>query len=116
MSYDATSMRLFVDGTKVATLTGPTTPANSTGDAHIGFEPRESVVSASLLGFISEVRLSTVARYDADFVSPIHLGTDANTAAFWKLDEGSGTTANDASGNANSGTITGAAWMTAPCR
>jgi hypothetical protein len=31
---------------------------------------------------------------------------------WWRLDEGSGTVAGDNSGNANSGTITGAAWVT----
>jgi len=37
--------------------------------------------------------------------------SDANLEGYWKLDEGTGSTANDSSGNNNDGTITGASWV-----
>ena len=70
----------------------------------------------ALHGFYSELRLSKIARYSADFTPDAHLAADADTTALWKFDEAAGTTVADASGNDNTGTITGAAWELAPCR
>jgi len=43
-------------------------------------------------------------------VFPVH--AEEGLVAYWKFDEGSGTTAADSSGNGNDGTITGATWTT----
>jgi hypothetical protein len=112
LTYDATGERLYADGVQVAQA-GAVTPANNTGAVWIGASPRPL---SAVLGFISEVRVSNVARYTASFTPAPHLATDAQTVAFWKLDEGTGTTANDSSGNGNPGTLDGGAWLPAPCR
>ena len=67
-------------------------------------------------GFYSEMRLSSVARYTANFTPTAHLSSDADTTGFWKLDEGSGEVAVDSSSLDNPGTISGAQWQLAPCR
>jgi hypothetical protein len=73
-------------------------------------------VRAGLRGFYSEVRLSDVARYTADFTPAPHLTADADTIGLWKLDEGSGNVADDASVLDNPGAIKGSEWQLAPCR
>jgi hypothetical protein len=66
---------------------------------------------AYFLGILDEVRISNVARYDANFTPPARFAPDANTMALWHMDEGQGLTIYDASGNGNNGTISGAMWV-----
>jgi len=66
-------------------------------------------------GTIAEVRISDIARTDAEIADAYTDGgsfeNDANTIALWHLNEGSGTTAGDSSGNGHDGTLTnGATW------
>jgi len=68
-------------------------------------------------GKIRDVRLWSDARSAAEVLANMEVelvGNEANLAGYWKLDEGSGTTANDSkSGGTADGTITGASWLTA---
>jgi len=64
-------------------------------------------------GIIDEVRLSNIARAPP-FDLTVAPSVDAYTVALWHFDEGTGTTAGDASGNANHGTIHGATWTGTP--
>jgi hypothetical protein len=51
-------------------------------------------------GRLDEVRLSNTVRYNAAFSPPaVGFTPDANTLALWKLNEGSGQTSADSSGN-----------------
>ncbi len=53
----------------------------------------------SFNGYLDELRLSTVLRYTTSFTRPSQpFLTDANTAALYHFDEGSGTTVHDSSG------------------
>jgi hypothetical protein len=64
-----------------------------------------------LQGTIDEARVSSVARYSAPFTPATRLTVDANTAALWHFDEGTGQTSVDAAGNGNTlirGTTTAA--------
>jgi len=65
------------------------------------------VIFGKTHGTIDEVQLSNIARYTAAFVPQPILGTDANTVAYWKFNEGTGLTATDCSGNGHDGTLTG---------
>jgi hypothetical protein len=58
-------------------------------------------------GFIDEVRLSTVLRYSTNFSRPTApFQSDADTAALWHFDEGTGELANDAAfGGENVGLV-----------
>jgi hypothetical protein len=58
-------------------------------------------------GWLDEVRLSTVLRYEADFTPPaVPFQPDADTAALYHFDEGSGDVVNDsASGGLSAGVL-----------
>lgn len=66
----------------------------------------------------SKVQITDVRTYTSAFtatqVKALYLqGINATpTNLWWKFNEGSGTTANDSSGNSNTGTITAATWST----
>ncbi len=113
--HDATSVRGYIDGSKVSEVIGAAVVANAAGPVQIGHVSRD-YQSPPVIGYYSEMRLSKVARYVANFTPALHLVSDADTQAFWKFDEGTGAVANDTSGNAHTGTITGATWAPAPCR
>ncbi|MES1182290.1 MAG: LamG domain-containing protein [Myxococcales bacterium] len=114
-AYDGTSGRIYVDGVKVGEQAGVSAPANSNGNIQIGHVIRDSSLAA-MHGFYSELRVSNIARYTASFTPAAHLAADASTTGLWKLDEGAGTVAADASDLDNPGAIDGAEWQLAPCR
>jgi hypothetical protein len=97
------------------------TPVNVSGVGNINTDTTlwigRATHSPSLAfdGAIAEVRISDVARTDAEIADAYADGgcfeNDANTIALWHLNEGTGTTAGDSSGNGHNGTLTnGAAW------
>ena len=61
-------------------------------------------------GLIDEVRISSSARYSADFVASSRFERDADTLALYRFEKGCGTLLFDASGNDNHGVIHGATW------
>jgi hypothetical protein len=58
-------------------------------------------------GWVQEIRVSNIARTPAIPTSPFT--ADANTVGLWHLNEGSGSTVNDASGNGLTGTFSATA-------
>ncbi len=56
-------------------------------------------------GTIDEVRISSSARYIANFSPARRFATDGSTVGLWHLDEGTSTTTADFSGNGNTGTF-----------
>ena len=93
-------------GTTAATI--GTTEGGAQGPFCIGNENRNS--STELFqGRIDEVRISNVARYTATFTPQTTIfSTDASTVALYHLDEGTGQTLADASGNNRNGVLVGA--------
>ena len=63
------------------------------------------------VGLIDEVRISTTARYDREFIPLVRFEPDRDTIALYHFDEGSGDVARDASGNGHHGTVRGAKWV-----
>ena len=61
-------------------------------------------------GRIDAIRVSSGARYSSSFSPATMLEADSQTLALWSLEEGTGTSVQDASGNGHNGTIHGAAW------
>lgn len=114
-SWSGFSQALYINGVTAADAGAPT-PANSNGAAHIGSLNRGGTIVPPLYGFISEVRISNIPRYTANFTPAPHLANDINTKAFWKLDEEVGMQAKDDTITANHGVISGATWQPAPCR
>src|SRR5262245_60865667 len=102
--------RMFIDGVLKGTTANTAAPASSTGAFGIG--EAADAIAEYFNGLIDEVRISNVARYTASFAPQMaNFSPDANTVALYHLDEASGTTTADASGNNYTGVLTvGAAW------
>ena len=62
-------------------------------------------------GLISIFRVSSSAKYKSEFVPSSSLELEDDTVVLLTLDEGIGTSAQDSSGSANDGTISGATWV-----
>lgn len=62
-------------------------------------------------GWIDELRISSIARYNDDFQPETRYGTDQHTLALYHFDEGTGTVLKDSSGNNHHGEIRGAKWI-----
>ncbi|HOW51315.1 MAG TPA: DUF1566 domain-containing protein [bacterium] len=75
------------------------------------FGSRRSAGPSYFEGLIDEIRISNVGRYIGSFTPPERFDSDANTIGLWHFEEGSGTTANDASGNGLNGSlVNGVSW------
>lgn len=124
-AYGGGSFRLYVDGKLAASMAGEETVPNPQSALYVGATARyERAFDTSLGtlywppidGFIGDVRLSSISRYDADFTPEPRLSPDASTLALWHLDEGAGSTALDSGPSQLAGSIHGAAWELAPRR
>ena len=115
LTYDAatTTMRLYRDGILVNTNTG--VASNYTSEAtYIG---SHSAGSSLIQGMVDEVRIWNVARTQAQLKQNL-LYPPANNASglvsYYKLDDGSGTTATNSTGGTN-GTLQNApSWVISP--
>jgi PKD repeat protein len=112
-TYDGATMRLYVDGV----LKGSLSKAGN-----LDYDPPNPLTIARyrdddeeywFKGKIDEVRVWHVARTGAqiqtNLARPLN-GNEAGLVGYWRLDEGSGTTAHDATSLQNDGTIVGATW------
>ena len=112
-SFDGAVYELHVNGKHADTVEDPGAINTSPGDMTIGWLPQWG---EAFTGYIDEVRISDVARYAAGNIEipSAEFATDGNTMALYHFNEGSGDTADDASGNGNVGTLEGgAAWNAA---
>src|SRR5262249_585297 len=111
--YDGSGeIRFYVDGqlqnrTPIQGVKHSDYPLALGGNVHGADE------GSRFLGRMNEVRISTVARYDADFTPARRFEPDEKTIALYHLDEGEGTVLNDSSGNRHHGEIVGAKWVEA---
>jgi hypothetical protein len=100
-TYDNSDLKIYIDGVLGDSQNiGAVTINYDTHDVYIG---GDDVSTNYIDGQIDEVKIYDYARTPAQIVWDYNRG---KPAAYWKLDECSGTTANDASGNGNNGTIT----------
>lgn len=132
-SVSTGALALYVDGALDASATGPAgdisypdgVTSSSPNDPFlvIGAEKHNIPSVPGFNGHIDELRFSTIRRYTAPFIRPSSRFTvDANTAALYHFDEGSGTVLVDAVGSSNGdvrvggGPPTGPVWVpsTAP--
>lgn len=99
------TLRIFVNGSLAAeggalTYTGP-----EPSEFHLGLFVNP--VSGNEWGrfVVDEVRVSSVARYAADFVPEIVFQPDSDTLSLWHFDEAAGAATADASGTAPDGAL-----------
>ena len=103
---------LYVNGVLSGTPTSLSAPTVTAVNLRVGSLAISPTIQA-YVGAIDEVRVYSRA-IDADEVAQHARGIFENNTGLellWKLDDGSGTTATDDSGNSNDGTISGATWV-----
>ncbi len=122
-TYDGTTEKIYIDGVLDNSNSASGDVADNVGAAvTLGHTPENS---AYLNGFLDDVRIynrslsATEVRALYDVGNPDKVNTaqgdslEQGLAGYWKLDDASGTTATDSSGNANNGTLTnGPTWGT----
>jgi len=112
-TWDGTTQRLYKNGVEIASET----PGGTLDSLSNVFFSNSG--SETMDGFIDEVRIwnvgldaATIRAWMCRKVTSSHTNY-SNLKGYWKLDEGSGTTAADSSGNGNNGTLTnGPSWGT----
>ena len=110
-TLDGSNIGLWFDGVLAASGSTSTDWSGNTKDLHLGGDP----ASEGLNGTIDEVRISNTARYTSNFSPATSFTSDGNTVALWHLNDGSGTSAADSSGNGHTGTLEGSptpTWVT----
>lgn len=121
--YDGTNISVYMNGvrTDTATVTGTKAISNADGDIYIGRVA--DVYDVTFDGVISDLRVSSIARYTTEtFKPPALLPVDATTLALWRLDEGTGITLADLGSAAAVATIQRASasgpprWVSVPAR
>jgi PKD repeat protein len=96
--------QIFIDGVLRGTVPGTAAPLASTGAFGIG--DAGDALAEYFNGLLDEVRISNVVRYTSTFTpQTTAFATDANTVALYHLDEGTGQTLADASGNGRNGVL-----------
>ncbi|WP_400191401.1 LamG-like jellyroll fold domain-containing protein [Hymenobacter sp. B81] len=104
-TYDGARVKIFIDGAKVLDVaqTGPVT--TNTNALTLGIQPG---FSEYYNGEADEIRVWNVARTEAQIAADYNKTIQAPQAglvAYYRLDEGSGSTAADLSGNGNTMTL-----------
>jgi len=89
-------IRLYIDGVRVATQPYTAGATGSRCPLRIGY--RATHGGCFIDATFDEIRLSRVARYDRDFPLVNSFPLDGDTIAYWRFNEGSGTTARDETG------------------
>ncbi len=112
-TYDGSTMKLYINGE----LSGNPVPSkiliNSQYPLRIGAGVTEGNPGYFFNGKIAEVRLWDKARSPEQIQELMHQrlkGDEQGLVAYWPLDQESGTSAEDKTGNGNPGTLHGATW------
>jgi formylglycine-generating enzyme required for sulfatase activity len=110
---EGSMIRLFMDG-KLQSTSEIEGYRPRSGPFNIGASnPGEGSAAMSFSGIIDEVRISRVARYEADYTPLPRLETDEHTMALYHFDEGAGDVSKDSSANNHNGQIVRAKWVRA---
>lgn len=112
--WSGDKLHLFVDGQRKTIKKHTLKTLRSENRLLLGTHVYSQVpgkhVRKSFRGEVDEVRISSVARYDEDFIPSERFESDEHTLALYHLDEGQGGRITDSSGNGRHGKIIGAEW------
>ena len=109
VTYNDSIMKIFLDGNLIKQNAVTGLIASNTFPLTIGGQ-NGNFWNRNLNGKIDEVRISSVARYDSNFIPTTHFDNDIFTRTLYHFNEGTGDIVYDSSGNNNNGTIFGAVW------
>lgn len=109
-TFDGGDRKIFINGTQRASDTGvaPSTTSSSAGD-NVAIGLRETYYAK---GRIDEVALYSSALSQSEVTDIYNSGkpndrsSDSDLLGYWRMEEGSGTTVADSSGNGNTATLT----------
>jgi hypothetical protein len=114
VTYDGTTLRVFVNGVQEASKAVSGAMATSNGPLSIG---GNTVWGEWFAGAIDDVRVYNralgAAAIQTDMSTPVSTAAPTGLVAAYSFDAGSGTTVADATGNGNTGTLANATWTTA---
>lgn len=106
-THNANSTNIYVNGAASGTTGTGGTISQNTNNLLFG---KNVVSSAFYIGTMDEIRIYNRALSPAEVTQLYNFAP--GPVGYWKFDENSGSTANDSSGNANSGTATGSpSWV-----
>jgi hypothetical protein len=100
--YNSAGLSLYINGALDA-FTAGSGSAISIDNTKLASNPNGD--NYFWTGQIDEVRISNTARYTSNFTPSRRFATDASTVGLWHLDDATGTTPVDSSGNGNTGTL-----------
>jgi hypothetical protein len=103
---------LYVNGIQVGTDTWGGETLNAPSENTSGIGAAADGLTARISGYIRDVRIWDDVRTPAEILANYTqqlTGAESNFKYYWKLDEGTGTTATDSASN-NDGTISGTEW------
>jgi hypothetical protein len=89
-------LQLYIDGKRVATQPYTAGATGSRCPLRIGY--RATHGGCFIDATFDEIRISRVARYDSDFMPATSFPLDGDTIAYWRFNEGTGSTAHDETG------------------
>lgn len=112
ITYDGSTAAAYLDGVSIASTPVVGAPSVVSNANNLGFGQHVANANEWYLGLMDDVRIYNTGLTSAQ-VTALFYGVNPSSTpvAWWKFDEGSGTTANDSSGS-STGTITDATYST----
>lgn len=110
--YDGSNVKVYVNGELGGSMAYSGSIATTDKSLVLGHDKYAST-SRFFKGIIDEVRIWNTARTQAQIQNNMNaelIGNESGLVGYWKLNEGTGATANDSTSNNNDGTISGAIW------
>jgi hypothetical protein len=111
--WDGMEYRLYVDGRRCGTAYATNQGPGKKNGTVLGAGPDDKG-NRRFQGVLDEIRISSRARYEADFTPQKRFAPDEHTIALYHCDEGQGDVLVDSSGNGHHGKIVGAKWLQSP--
>lgn len=112
VATDTTTRAFYIDGTSITPVAGTVAYGGVYDRVNVGASFVSNAIANEFTGDIRDFRMwsrSLSGSEATDFHNEATVSS-TNLQIWWKFDEGTGTTANDSSGNGRDGTIDGATW------
>lgn len=112
ITYDGSTAAAYLDGVSIASTAVVGAPSVASNANDLGFGQHVANGNEWYLGLMDEIRIYNTSLTSAQ-VTALYYGSEpsSNPVAWWKFDEGSGTSATDSKGS-STGTITNATYST----